>query len=489
MARRKRSTLDRMAFHMKPNRVLARYLSGGRHQTFKSIAKSPFKERTVHTAKSGRHAYQQQMARERKARAATAARQRKQAVADQRGARAQMRQQQPKPPRTSRQPIAVDPRTGKPITWAQAQKAARDANARADRLAAGHDGDAPARRPRRPKPEPATPLARAIAEVQKNKKKPAKPAPKKQPRKKPTSAKRATAKRRPAKKGKGVAATVADLIPGQAILAATMPGRDTPGAGPKPVNPRTRASRTARRGIYGEVLKRTCECGGTGRIPIYNNQGDPAGSTSCPEHGRAGDARGAKRWTAKRAIRDSGLPGLGAWLEKRRTKKRGNSDARQHRAWELAQGELRMAGPTLECEWCEDGLVNRQLTDRLRKQHIMKARADAAALIRAAQAHNAEVADTGEGRQVKVPKMPTEKQLQTDARRTFPYDHCSVCKGLGRVATGVRLLQDGSQPVAEWRAAAGLKDGHRSTARQRSTGRRPTENAARVERRRIVPRL
>lgn len=488
--RGKRSLAGRMLHHMKPNRVAARFVSGGHHQTFKSIVKSPFMSRTVHTPKTGRRAYEQRMAVERKARVAAAAKARKQAVAEQKAARAQLRKQQPRqrPPR--RAPVAVNARTGKPITWAQAQAAVNAANREAARIERELAGNAPRKRaPRKtvaPKPE-LTPLQQAIAEVKGKQAKTAKPrktAAKKPGRPKPTTSRRA----RPAKKQpNGAADVIAGLIPARAILTPQASGRATP----QPT--RTRASRRAQRGVYGAILRRTCACGGTGRIPVFDSNGDPHGSTSCPEHGRGGRTRGRSRWTMRGAIRESGLPGLAARLERKRKSKRGNADERQRKAHREAANQVRYAGPTRECGQCENssGIADKPIVDRLRDQFAWKLRAEIDAQIRMAEAHNRDVESGGEGKKVKVPKAPSEAKLRAMARVEYPYAFCTSCRGLGRISSSVNTpgTSAGQFPVAEWRADADLRDGHRSTARERSTGRRQTENAARVERRRKLPRL
>lgn len=456
------ATGRRSARHMKLNRVAARYISGGHHQTFKAIVKSPFKPKTVGTPARMRKQHQQWNREASKKRAVdrkaeTAARQAR-VRAEQKAARTATRGRQ----RTAAAADGpVNPRTGKPITWAQAQKAVRDANARADRLAAGRDGDAPIRRPRQKKPAPpATSLRRAVDEVKRHSPAPRKTAaPKKAPARKP-------AKPRPRR------AKVQPLAP---VLA---------GSPPPPLQ-------RPGRNLTGLAMAATCACQGTGRIIVYGKDGNPNGSTSCPTHGRAGAKRGAKRLTTRRAIRDSGLPGLAKWLDRRRTKKRGNADGRQLKAKDQARRQVRHAGPTRACPrpTCEGGLVDRWVTLRLRKQHEDDARDDAARLVRAAVAHNARVAETGVGREMRVPKMPDGRKLKKAARLEFPHSLCPTCGGLEVVETSARLMQDGQQPVAEWRADARLRKGRRLTARERATGKKPTENARQVERRRKLPRI
>ena len=428
--RRKRSAVDRALFHMRPGRVVARFISSGRHQTFGAIAKSPFKPKTVHTAKSGRRAYQQRVARERKAQAKAAVAERKQAAANQRAARAELRAQQPRPARTRQQPAAVNPRTGRALTWRDAEKGMCDAQREARRIEdelAGRIKPLPKpRKPRAPKPEPA-PLQRAVADVQKQ-----------QPRK----TTRPTSKKKPAAKPKPRAAK--KLAP--------------------PPDPTKAPGKT----INGIVMAAACACQGTGRIAVIRD-GLVAGSTSCPVHGRAGKARGQRKRTTKGAMRDSGLPGLAAWLRKRRTRKRGNSDRRQFEAWKRANSQGRLTGPTLPCEWCEagHGISERRETMRLREE--LKAKLADEAL---AAGKNA----------------PSKRKLIKLARRAYPHELCSHCKGLGVVSTSVTLTPDGRQPVGEWRATAGLREGHRPTGREQATGKRMSKNARRVERKRILPR-
>lgn len=428
--RRKRSAIDRAVYHMRPNHIAARFFSGGRHQTFKAIVKAPFKTKTVHTPKSGRRAYQQRMARERKERVAAVAKQRKQAVADQRAARTQVRQQPPRAPRRSRQqaPVVLSPFTGKPVTYREALASSRRAEREADRILTGK----PARAPRRTKaPSPKTPLQAAIDEVKKN-----------QPRRKGAAKSNAVRKPTVRKNARRKVEPYAPILAGTAPQQVGRPGRS----------------------LTGLAMAITCACHGTGRIPAYGPDGKTlAGTTSCPEHGRAGKRRGQKRLTTRRAIRESGLPGLSKWLIKRRDRKRGNSDKRQSAASDRARRYPRLAGPTKNCEWCQGGIVDRKLTEHLRAEFIV------AALTEDPEA--------------------SEKRLEKEARRAYPHMLCSTCGGLGVVKTAVQLRQDGSRPVAEWRVGANLKRGRRLTGREKATGKRMTENARRVERRRKLPRL
>jgi hypothetical protein len=460
--RRRRTAVDRALHHMKPNRVAARFISGGKHQTFAAIARSPFKQKTVHTAKSGRRAYQQRMARERKEQARRSAKERKQAAEFQKAQHAE-RRRQPRRSNPRQTPIAVDPRTGKPITWTQAQKAVREANARANRLAAGRDGDAPARRVQPPKARP-TPLQRAIAEAKKTSRASGRPA---------ATPRKQAAKKQPA--GNASRKTIQPLAP---ILAGTpAPTLQRPG-----------------RNLTGVAMAATCECKGTGRIPVYGPDGRSlAGTKTCPRHGRSGKSRGAVKWTMRGAIRESGLPGLAARLERKRKSPRGNADERQRKAHRQAAKQVRHAGPTRKCGQCENssGVADKSIVDTLRAEHVRELRADFEAQIRMAVAHNAVVAESGVGKKVKVPKMPGEEKLRVAARTKYPYEFCSSCKGLGRVRSTVNVpgAQEAEFPVAEWRAGARLKKGHQSTGRERATGKRLTENAVRAERRRKLPRL
>jgi hypothetical protein len=457
------ATGRRSARSMRLNRVAARFFSGGHHQTFKAIVKSPFKPKTVGTPARMRKQHQQWNREASKKRAADrkaeiAARQVR-VRAEQKAARTAARGRQ----RTAAAAAGpVNPRTGKPITWAQAQTGMRGAAREVERIEGEQAGKTPRRqRPRAAKPvAPSTPLRRAVADVKKNNPAPRKPAaPRKAPARKPAKPKPSRAKVQP----------LPPVLAGSPPPALQRPGRS----------------------LTGIAMAATCECQGTGRIVVYGPDGNPNGSTSCPTHGRAGAKRGAKRLTTKRAIRDSGLPGLAKWLDRRRTKKRGNADGRQLKAKDQARRQVRHAGPTRACPrpTCEGGLVDRWVTLRLRKQHEDDARDDAARLVRAAVAHNARVAETGDGREMKVPKMPDERKLKKASRLEFPHSLCPTCGGLEVVETSARLMQDGQQPVAEWRADARLRKGRRLTARERATGKKPTENARQVERRRKLPRI
>jgi len=464
----------RTARSMTPDRVVARFLSGGRHQTIGAIARAPFKEHTVATPKSGKRRYQQIVAKERKAQAKKAAETKRAQAAAQRAVRAQTRGQKPRAPRPQRQPIAVNPRTGKAITWGQAQAGVRAAQREVDRIERELAG-APAPRPRAPRPKPEqapaskSPLQAAIAEVKAKQKPPDRTPAKPKPRKK------AAAKpRRPlAKKNSGIE-TVADLIPGRAILAPTTPQRATPGAPTAPyaipLSPRSRAARKGGKGVYGAVLRRTCECGGTGRIPTYDPKTAAlTGSASCPVHGRR--ARGTRRHFTRTAARDAGLPGLAGYLEKKRRNGSKRLDKQQERVQHRAATDLRRMGPTVPCPQtahCDNGIWDRKDKDREREAFI-------AAHVAAARAEDQPV--------------PSNRRLRKLAAQALPYEHCDTCGGLGRVPTSTEVTQDGQIPVWEWRTGAGLRYGHQPTARERSTGRRQTEHAERVERRRKLPRL
>lgn len=363
MTRRRSSHWRRVKRDMQPNRVTARFISGGRHQTWTAILTSPFKEHTVHTPKSGRRAYQQRMAKERKARQTAAVKQRVK----------QPRAKKTAAPRPGKIVIATDPRTGKPITWAQAQKAVRDASARAERLAAGLPGDAPERTPRTP------------------------------------AAKKAAAPRKNASRKKA-ADPPAPLAPVSA------PGKN----------------------LTGLYLAATCPCQGTGRIYTMR-EGRITGSVSCPRHGRT--ARGGRRVTSRRAMTNSGLPGVAGWLAERYRRPRGNMDRKQQRAVKQAR-RGRYAGPTVVCEACDSGTVNRKLTDRLREHYI-------AELIKMLE---------GEGKRV-----PSKRSLAAAASRAYPYDRCSVCKGIGSVP---------DEHAGPWFGRTKLPEKHTPTPREIATGKR-----------------
>lgn len=374
---------------MRPDRVAARFISGGKHQTFGAILGSPWRHKTVTTGKNRRSQYQAHQRRERNA--AQAARRKAQREAQQqRRKAAAARRAAPRPPRKPRPkspPIAVNPRTGKPITYAQAMRALREAQERAERLAAGLPGDAPAKPARAPRSGKAA------------------------PRRTPTP-------RKPTAPGRGPSSTVKRAPRrkvGPAPDPATAPGKNV-------------------RGLYLAV---TCPCQGAGRIAVLTSDGRVTGSTSCPRHGRK--ARGARKTFARRAMTNAGLPGVAAWLASREN---GNRDKQQQRAAAQA-GRRRYAGPTLECRACDGGIVNRELTERLRAQH-------AGELIAKYE---------GLGRRV-----PSSRQLDAMARKAYPYDHCRECGGLGRLP---------SQYAGEWLRRTSLPQRHRLTAREAATGKRP----------------
>lgn len=379
----------------KPNRIAARFISGGKHQTFKSIAKSPFRTKTITNKANRRQQYQ--VARRREQRAAQAAKRKaareataqKRAYARRAAELKRLAPKQPRKPRPKSPPIAVNPRTGKPITWAQAVKALREAEERAERLAAGLSGDAPAKKPRVSQParkgKPAPRRLRATQQSPIRSRRPSSPA------------------KRPARKKVGPPPDPA-LAPGKNL-----------------------------RGLY---MALTCECHGTGRIATLASDGRIVGSTSCPEHGRK--ARGSRKFFARRAMKNAGLPGLSGWLESRRG---GNRDKQQRRAQRRSE-RRRHAGPTEICSACDEGIVNRELTDDLRAAHISD-------LIAKYQ---------GMGR-----RLPSSRQLDAMARKAYPYDHCRECGGLGRVP---------SQHAGDWFRRTELPQRHTLTARERATGKR-----------------
>jgi hypothetical protein len=371
---------------MRPNRIAARFISGGKHQTFKAIVTSPWKHKTVTNSTNRRKQYRAHQRRERqkalaeKRRAQRAAQQaRKKAAAAKKATPRPSRVRKPNPP------IAVNPHTGKPITWAQAQKALREAQERAERLAAGLPGDPPAKRARAPK-VPAKKIAPARAQPKPTPRPACKPAKPRTPRKKI----------------------------GPAPDPSAVPGKNL-------------------RGVYLAV---TCPCQGTGRIAVITN-GMVSGSVSCPTHGRT--ARGQRKTLSRRAMTDAGLPGVAGWLASR---KRGNLDAKQRRAVRQA-GRKRQAGPTLECRACDQGIVNRPLTDKLRADYIARILA--------------ECEGAGE-------RAPSRRKLAALARKAYPYDHCRQCRGLGRVP---------SQHAGDWHRRTDLPEHHRLTAREAATGKRP----------------
>lgn len=409
MARRRASYLTRQYRRAKramtPNRVAARYFSGGKHQTFTRILASPFKAKTVTSGKNRRKQYQGNVRRERAAATkqakqdrARAAQRRCDDAAYARSVQDAIRKRTPRPRRAGRQPIAVNPRTGKPITWAQAQKALREATERAERLAAGLPGDAPA-------PKGATP--RKTTAPQKTR---------------PGSGRAATSRRSTTKR----------------------PARTQRRSPSKTAKPRKRVQVVpdpvaAGKTLTGVYYAATCKCQGTGRIVQYDRDGNPNGSTSCPTHGRR--ARGDKRVFSRRAMTDSGLPGLGAWLAKKYRTPRGNMDAKQERAARQAT-RARYAGPTAQCDGCDGGTVNRALTDQLRAQYI---------------------ADLIEKHEAADKRVPSNRKLAAMASRSYPYDLCDACNGLGRVPTG---------QAGPWFERTRLRKTHRLTAREAATGKR-----------------
>gem|GEM_PF-4761798 len=376
-----------------PNRVAARFISGGKHQTFTSIAKSPFRVKTITNKNNRRQQYQ--AARRREARALAAAK--RKAVRDAAAQKkayarraAELKKLAPKPPRKPRPkspPIAVDPRTGQPITWPQAQKALREAQERAERLAAGLPGDAPVKAPRK------TAAKKTAA---------ARPA-----NRSPAARRSGTARpRKPSKPRKATAIPAPPTSPGKTLT-----------------------------GVYWAL---TCACQGTGRIVQYADDGTPNGSISCPTHGRK--ARGGRKLTSRRAIKEAGLPGLGSWLEGKTRRGRGNLDKKQERARDRAKAIQRHAGPTTQCGACDEGIVNRGLTDQLRDAYI----GDLIAKLEAQEK-----------------RIPPSRTLNAAARKAYPYDHCRRCAGLGRAPKAA----DG-----DWYESAGLKEKHRLTPREKAAG-------------------
>lgn len=326
MARRRRSRLARewrkAKRAMNPNRVAARFISGGKHQTFQAIATSPFR---LHTITSSANRRDQYRAHKRKVtRQVQAARraERRRAEAQRKAERrraAELKRLAPKPPRKPRPkspPIAVNPRTGKPITYAQAVKALHEAQDRAERLAAGLPGDPPARKPRK------------------------------------TAAKKTAAPRtapaRPATR-----------------RTTTKPRQRQPKKTAPPSDPTVTQGKNLR-GVYYAA---TCSCQGTGRIAVFTGNA-VTGSVSCPKHGRK--ARGSRKVLARRAMKNAGLPGLAGWLDSRTY---GNSDKQQRRAHQRS-GRRRYAGPTLDCRACDEGVVNRDLTLKQREAYIARIQAD-----------------------------------------------------------------------------------------------------------------
>lgn len=309
---------------MRPNRVAARFISGGRHQTFGAILGSPWKLHTVTSSANRREQYRALQRRERQA----ALVERRRAARESAAARkreAAAKKAVPRPPR-ARKPnpvLVVNPRDGKPITYAQAVKALREAQERAERLAAGLPGDPPAKKTRT-----------AAAAKQPAKATAARPAAPRTPRK--TSAAPPRPRQESRTRGRRV---------GPAPDPAAAPGKDL-------------------RGLY-YVL--TCPCQGTGRIATLTGDGRIIGSTSCPRHGRA--ARGSRKVFSRRAMTNGGLPGLAGWLSRR------SGDKSQRRAHRQA-GRRRYAGPTEACSTCDEGIVNRELTLTLRAQYAERVQAD-----------------------------------------------------------------------------------------------------------------
>lgn len=365
---------------MKPNRVGARFISGGRHQTFKAILTSPTRAHTVTTGKNRRTQYQAH--KRRQARAVAAERRKAAAAATaQRKAyakrAAELKKLAPKPPRKPRPktpPVAVNPHTGKAITWQQAQE-------RAERLAAGLPGDAPAKAAR-PRAAKTAPPVRTVA--------------------RPAATRRAQTPRRPGK----------------------------PRRQPRPIPDPAAAPGKTLTGVYRAL---TCECQGTGRIVQYKADGTPNGSISCPQHGRK--ARGQRKFTARRAVTDAGLPGLVSWLDGKTRRGRGNLDKKQRRASGRAGTKLRHAGPTTECGGCDQGIVNRRLTEDLRDRMI---------------------AELGAGE-----NPPSLRKRRGAARKACPYDLHKVCGGLGRVPSG---------KAGDWHEQANLPERHKLTPREKAAG-------------------
>lgn len=368
-----------------PNRVAARFISGGKHQMFKSIAKAPLRTRTVTTGKNRRTQYQAHKRRQARAAAAEKRKAAAAATAERKAyakRAAELKKLAPKPPRKPHPktpPIAVNPRTGKPITLQQAQRALREASERAERLAAGLPGDAPAKttRPRPAKKVAARLPTRATAT---------------RPRSQPPRCPAKTRKKQP---------VPAPVAPGKTLT-----------------------------GVYYAA---TCVCQGTGRIVQTRDDGTPNGSISCPAHGRK--ARGQRKFTARRAINDAGLPGLASWLDGKTRRGRGNLDKKQRRASSRAKTRLRHAGPTVECGGCDAGIVNQQLTEDLRGRMV---------------------AELGAGE-----NPPSLRKRRAAARKAYPYDLHKACGGLGRIP---------SQTAGDWHEQANLPEQHRLTPREKAAG-------------------
>lgn len=372
---------------MRPNRIAARFISGGKHQSFTSIARSPFPLKTVTSKANRREQYRALQRRERQAAQAQRRRQQREAQLKRKQAAAAKKAapKPPRPPRPKSPPIAVNPRTGKPITYAQAMKALREAQERAERLAAGLPGD---------------------------------PAPKKP---------------RPARQGK-TAPRRTPAARKSTPTASRSPSSPAPRAPRKKVGPPPDPTIAPGKNLRGLYMALTCECQGTGRIATITTDGRVTGSTSCPRHGRK--ARGARKTFARRAMTGAGLPGVAAWLASREG---GNRDKQQQRAVRQAERH-RYAGPTEQCRACDEGIVNRDLTEKLREQYVERALADHVAAGR---------------------KTPSVRKLEAQARKAYPLDHCRECAGLARVP---------SQHAGDWYRHTNLPQRHRLTAREAATG-------------------
>lgn len=385
MARRRRRAgpiirrIRRARHGMRLNRIGARFISGGKHQTFKSIITSPWHKKTITNKSNRRTQYQAHRKRERAAAQKEKRRQQREAAKARKQAAA-AKKAAPRPPskRTPSTPIAVNPRTGAPITLREAMRSLKEATDRAEWIAAGNTGDPPA--------------------------------------KKTAPRKSAAAKKVPARKAAAKKSAAKNAPPAPPLPPLSAPGKNL-------------------RGLY---LAATCPCQGTGRIYTERN-GRVSGSVSCPEHGRT--ARGGRRIFSRRAMTDSGLPGVAGWLDTRYRQPSGNMDRKQERAVRQA-GRGRYAGPTVPCGQCDEGIVNRALTDRQREIYLGKAIDKYQELER---------------------KIPSRRSLNAAASRAYPYDRCRVCKGLGVVP---------DEHAGEWLGRTGLRAAHRPTARELATGRR-----------------
>lgn len=378
---------------MKPNRIAARFISGGKHQTFTRILTSPLRAKTVASGTGRRKQYQAAQRRLARAEAAqikrnrvAAAKKHRDDAAYARSVQDAIRRRAPKTPRPARTPIAVDPRTGKPITWAQAMKSLREAQERAERLARGESGDPPAKTPRTGAAKKTTPRRRTTS-----------------PRRPATATAKKPVARKPRKPGKKPA---------------------------PPPDPTAAPGKS----LHGLVMAATCPCQGTGRIAVYQGQ-IVVGSVSCDKHGRT--ARGGRKFTSRRAVTDSGLPGLASWLAAKTRRGRGNLDKKQARAHDRATSRPRHAGPTVECGGCDAGIVNKQLTEDLRARMV---------------------ADLGAGED-----PPSLRKRRAAARKAYPYDLHRDCGGLGRVP---------DMHAGSWLERTPLRDRHRLTAREAATGKR-----------------